>query len=57
MWHYFFDWYNGSIWGNIIANAMWAIPVYLYGRYHFKRLHAKHDRMHNDIKKIIGDES
>jgi len=50
--HYFFSWYSGSIWGNLIASAIWTVPAYLYGRFHFKKLHAKHDAMHEDIKRL-----
>lgn len=55
MWHFFFDWYTGSVWGNLLANVVWAVPLYFYGRYHFKKLHRKHEVMHQDIKKLIGE--
>lgn len=50
MFHFFFHWYDGNVWGNLIASVIWTVPAYLYGRYHFKKLHRKHVEMHNDIK-------
>jgi hypothetical protein len=47
--HYFFYWYNGAIYSNILASAMWFIPGYLWGRYHVKRIHSKVQEIHDHL--------
>lgn len=41
--HYFFNWYQGSVWGNLLASAVIAVPAYLWGRFHVKKLHRRLD--------------
>ena len=57
MFHYFFDWYTGGVWSNLLASVIWTVPVYAYGRYHFKKLHKKHNDIHQDIKRLMGEDN
>lgn len=57
MWATFFNWPDGNVWGNLVANFLWAVPLYLYGRFHFKRLRIKQHEIHEDIKKLVGEQS
>lgn len=59
---YFFHWYDGAVWSNILANFIW-IPVALIGGKILhsrlsKRLNDHHEelmghitKMHDDLKK------
>lgn len=48
--HYFFDWYTGQVWPNIIASGLITLAVWLVG---FRRLALLHKRgqaqLHNHI--------
>lgn len=52
--HYFFDWYSGSVWGNLLASLLWVIPGYLWGRYHIKRVHKHLERHSKKLDAILS---
>lgn len=56
--HYFFAWYSGGVWGNLLASAIIAIPAYFWGKFHAKKLH-KHldiqDYMHDTASKKVEE--
>lgn len=52
MWQYFFHWWQGSVWGNLIASLVWAIPAFLYGRFHVKKVHKRLDLQDDKMDKI-----
>lgn len=45
----FFHWPEGGVWSNIVASALWAIPGYFWGRYHFKKIHRAHTKIHKHL--------
>ena len=44
----FFNWPNGSVWGNLIASLLWSIPLWTLGYFKIKRQHAKHHQQLKD---------
>lgn len=48
---YFFHWYNGAVWSNLLASLLWSaavgIPAYFWGRSkarkHINRIHDRLD--------------
>ncbi len=37
---------------NVLASAIWAIPAYLWGRYHLKRIHLHLSKQDDHVKAI-----
>lgn len=47
-WEYFFGWYQGGVWSNLLANIVW-IPVALIGGWVFHgKLKARLDAHHSE---------
>jgi hypothetical protein len=50
MLHYFFDWYTGQIWPNIIASGVLTLLVWVIGFRKLVKLHKKQKaELHNHI--------
>jgi hypothetical protein len=53
IWHYFFSWYDGSVWPNIVASGITGSLAYWRLRKHQKKHHAasmtKLEAIHNDV--------
>lgn len=47
--HFFFGWYQGAVWSNLLASVLWVIPGYILGRAHLKKLHEKLDKIHKHL--------
>lgn len=48
--HYFFDWYQGQVWPNLVASAITTGIVGFLGFWKLVRLHKRHQaELHNHI--------
>ena len=45
MWSYFFAWYTGAVYSNLIASMIWGVPAGTVALWH---LHRKLDRHHRE---------
>lgn len=43
MWHYFFHWYDGAVWSNVVADMLWVGLGYLFAKKHLTRIHKRLD--------------
>lgn len=44
---YFFNWYHGAVWSNLLASILWAVPAIFWGRRHVNRIHDRLDELHH----------
>lgn len=53
MLNFFFRWYDGNVWGNVIATVICAVPAYLWGKRkvkkHITAMHTKIDKIHEHL--------
>lgn len=51
--HYFFHWYDGQVWGNLIVDGLFSIGTGMIGYFKLKKLHNRH---HEDLKRHITEQ-
>lgn len=44
---YFFHWYSGAVWSNLLASLIWAIPG-------LWTLDKRHKKRHEELKRHLG---
>lgn len=52
--HYYFDWYKGNVWGNILASVIWSIPLWSIMIYRQEKNHRKAELHRRKIEKHLG---
>lgn len=59
--NYFFSWYKGQFWPNLLADILWGLVILLATRYLarlLKRQHKQHldqaNRHHKELKDALG---
>jgi hypothetical protein len=52
-WHYFFDWYTGQVWPNLVAEVVVVMLTWFLGVRKLVKLHNKH---HEELKQHISDQ-
>ena len=54
--HYFFDWYQGQIWPNLLASAITTLFVGVWGFRKLFKLHHEHtQQVHNHISQEFAN--
>lgn len=44
------SYFHNHLQDNVLASAVWAVPGYLWGRYHLKKIHRRQIEHHLQLK-------
>jgi hypothetical protein len=53
----FFHWPDGSVYGNLVVDTLFAVPAWLIGMWRFEKRHKQHQQaIHNQISQEFAQQ-
>ena len=57
MWNFYFGWYQGAVYSNLLASGLCAGLVWWRARVHLKRHARKQTELHEETRRVLGQSS
>lgn len=53
IWDFYFGWFQGAVYSNLLASGLCAGLVYWRGRVHLRRQHEMHEAKHAETHELL----